>query len=70
MRALTRLSNLHKPEYLLLLEEEKERDETMGKKWNLSTIIGDGTSAGGANKGNSKPISGGYTNERENKSNL
>lgn len=70
MRALTRLSNLHKPEYLLLLEEEKERDETMGKKWNLSTIIGDGTSSSSARKGNSKPISGGYTNEREDEGDL
>ena len=32
-RALTRLSALHKEEYLTLLEEERARDEAQGKVW-------------------------------------
>ena len=32
-RALTRLAQLHKEEYLELLEEEKKKDEQEGKAW-------------------------------------
>jgi len=32
-RALTRLAQAHKEEYLQLLEREKARDEEMGKRW-------------------------------------
>jgi hypothetical protein len=32
-RALTRLSALHKEEYLTLLEEERAKDEAQGKVW-------------------------------------
>ena len=32
-RALTRLSALHKEEYLTLLEEERVKDEVEGKTW-------------------------------------
>ena len=33
-RALTRLAQLHKEEYLELLEIEKKKDEQEGKRWN------------------------------------
>ena len=32
-RALTRLAQLHKEEYLELLAKEKEKDEQEGKRW-------------------------------------
>lgn len=32
-RALTRLAQIHKEEYLELLEQEKEKDEKEGKRW-------------------------------------
>lgn len=32
-RALARLANKHKEEYLELYEQEKEKDKKMGKKW-------------------------------------
>lgn len=32
-RALARLANKHKEEYLELYKQEKEKDQKMGKKW-------------------------------------
>lgn len=46
-RALTRLSNNHKEEYLGLLEEEKARDEAQGKTW--TNIVGDNSVSVGTN---------------------
>ena len=36
-RALSRLSQIHKEEYLELLAEEKEKDEKEGKRWHNLT---------------------------------
>lgn len=32
-RALTRLSKIYKDQYKLFLQEEREKDEELGKKW-------------------------------------
>lgn len=36
-RALAKLSQRHKEEYLDLLAEEKEKDESEGKRWNFAS---------------------------------
>lgn len=36
-RALTRLAQAHREEYLVYLAEEKAKDESQGKRWNYST---------------------------------
>ncbi len=51
-RALTRLSAIHKEQYLQLLEEEKERDEQEGKAW--LDITGRTSADGGASTAGSE----------------
>ena len=56
-RALTRLAQKYRDEYLKYYKQEKERDEKMGTRYTADTYLGSSSGAGRTRKNRTKSLS-------------